>query len=374
MADPYRVCVVGLTFGKSHATGWRRLEPRVRLVAIADMDEQKRKNLLENPDDEILKGHPPLSLYEDAIEMMDKEKPDVISIAVAPALNPTLVPEAAKRGIHVVCEKPMARTLEEADEMIQACRKAGVRLSVGHQRRNAIHPYARAKALIEEGRIGRLLHMTGWWPHSVTADLGMEWIERYGGGNIMHLGTHVFDLFRFYAGDPLWVSADLERVHAGEGPETGARIWFGFADGASAYYEQDENQGITFDQLQGEGVCLYGEEGAIRMPARGRRLYVKDREHPEWQEIPYNVPVKEVQSVGIRAAREAFLDLIEGKPSTVATGEDGRWALEMALAAYESNRLGGVRVAFPANIQGNPLVRTLKESPGALMPAVPNWS
>lgn len=372
MRAPYRVCVVGLTFGQSHARAWRRLEPRAQLVAIADMDEAKRKKLLDDPDNEILKDHPPLTLYADALEMVDKEKPDIISIAICPALNPPLVAEAAKRGIHVVCEKPMAKTLEAADTMIEACRAAGVKLAVGHQRRNAIHPYARAKLFVDEGRIGRLTHMTGWWPHSVPQDRGREWLDRYG-GNIMYLGTHVFDLFRYYAGDPLRASADLERLWPGEGPETGARIWFGFRDDVSAYYEEDENQGITFDQVQGEVVCIYGEDGAMRMPARGRRLYLRNEQNPEWQEIPCNATKKEVQDVGVRAAREAFLDLIEGKPSTVSTGEDGRWALEMALAAYESNRLGGARLTFPTKIHGDPFERTLMECPGALKGPVPNW-
>ena len=379
----YRVCVVGMTFGLTHARAWQRLAPRAQLVGIAEMDESKRQKLAgwigrQTQDDcppmyrEILGDSPP-RLYDDALEMMDHEKPDVISIAVAPKLNPLLVPEAARRGIHVVCEKPIAPTLAEADAIIEACRDAGVALSVGHQRRNALHPYTRAKAMLDEGRIGRLTHMTGCWPHSVSEDTGMAFVDHYGGGNLMFLGTHVFDLFRFYAGDPTWVFADLERVHAGPGPETGARVWFGFGDGVTAYYEQDENQGVTFDQVQGEVMCLYGEDGAIRMPARGRRLYLRSGRDPQWQEVTAGVSIEEVQDVGVRAAREAFLNRIEGRPSTVSTGEDGRWALEMALAAYESNRLGGVRVAFPTRIAGSPLLRALRECPGSLIGAVPGW-
>ena len=373
MPDPLRVCVVGMTFGLSHARAWRRLEPRVRLVAIADMDPSKHEKLLADPESEILKDRPPLALYEDAVGMMDREEPDVISIAVRPSLNLTLVPEAARRGIHVVCEKPMATTLQDADRMIRACRDAGVKLAVGHQRRNALHPYARAAALVSEGRIGRLTHMTGLWPHTVPEDRGMDFVEAYGGGNVMFLGTHVFDLFRYYAGDATWVAADLERRYAGPGPETGARVWFGFRNGVSGYYEQDENQGVTFGEVSGEVVCLYGEEGCIRMPARGRRLYLKTKARPAWEEIPYNVSEAEVRDVGVRAAREAFLDLIEGKPSAVSTGEDGRAALEMALAAYESNRLGGARLALPAEIQGNPMMRALQESPATFMGRVPGW-
>ena len=367
MPSPYRVCVVGMTFGLAHARAWRRLEPRVQLVAIAEMDEAKRRKLLASPDNEILKGHLPLSLYEDAVDMMDREKPDIISIAVRPALNPQFVLAAAKRGIHVVCEKPMATTLEDADKMIEVCRETGVKLSVGHQRRSAIHPYSRARRMLDEGCIGKLTHLTGYWPQVVPEDRGWELIEGYGGGNIMFLGTHIFDLFRYYAGDPLWVSADLERVVPGPGPETGARIWFGFPNDVSAYYEGDANQGVTFDRRQGEVVCLYGEEGGIHMPAQGRRLFLRTKNSPEWQEVPYNTSTEEVREVGVRAAREAFLDWIEEKPANVATDRDGRFALEMALAAYESNRLGGIRLTFPARIQGNPLVRTLDECPGALL-------
>src|SRR5215831_17441398 len=113
-------------------------------------------------------------------------------------LHRDMVVACARAGASVFLEKPMARTLEEADEMVRACEAHHVKLAIAHQTRYSPR-VARLRELIASGRLGDLLEARA---------RGKE-DGRGGGEDLMVLGTHLFDLMRLLAGDPAWCFARL---------------------------------------------------------------------------------------------------------------------------------------------------------------------
>src|SRR5439155_11487167 len=135
--------------------------------------------------------------YADYRQMLEKEKPQIVSVADRHLdLHRDMVVACARAGASIFLEKPMARTLAEADEMVTACEMHHVKLAIAHQTRYSPR-LKRVRDLIDDGKLGDLLELRG---------RGKE-DSRGGGQDLMVLGTHVFDLTRLLAGDARWCLA-----------------------------------------------------------------------------------------------------------------------------------------------------------------------
>ena len=199
MARKYRVAVIGRTgkggYGHGLDVVWKEIDG-VEIVAVADPDEKGRA---------AAKRLGAKAAYADFRVMLEKEKPQVVSVADR-FLDPhrDMVVACARAGASVFLEKPMARTLAEADEMVKACETHHVKLAIAHQTRHSPR-LARVKELIASGRLGDVLELRG---------RGKE-DKRGGGEDLMTLGTHVLDLMRFLVGDARWAFAKLRPAPAG---------------------------------------------------------------------------------------------------------------------------------------------------------------
>src|SRR2546425_6800493 len=186
MRDSYRVGIIGRTkrgdYGHGLDTVWTDL-PRIHVVAVADEHEQGRAEAARRTRAE--------HAYADYREMLDREKPDIV--AVAPRwidCHRDMVLACAEHGCHVFLEKPLCRTLAEADAMVDACEEHHVKLAIAHQTRYSPR-LVRVQELIAAGRIGDVVELRG---------RGKE-DARGGGEDLMVLGTHIMDLIRLVAGD-----------------------------------------------------------------------------------------------------------------------------------------------------------------------------
>ena len=182
-----KAAVVGMGFiGFAHVEALRRI-PHVDVVAIADSFGAKEKA-------ERL-GVP--AGYADYVEMMDACKPDCIHICTPNSTHMAIAMAAIERGIHVVCEKPMARNAEEAQKMVDAVRKSGVIGALNFHNRYYPIPY-RMRRMALDGELGEIYHIRGgylqdWLQYKTdfswkllsdqcgktraTADLGSHWID-----------------------------------------------------------------------------------------------------------------------------------------------------------------------------------------------------
>src|SRR5262245_51014446 len=142
---PLRFAVAGAGFWAHYQlAAWKEV-PGVECVAVCDRDRSKAEKLA------AARGVP--KAYADAAEMLDREKPDFLDIVSDVASHAPLVRLAAERKVAVICQKPMGRTLEECEQLVGVCRKAGVPFAV-HENWRWQAPLRRVKELLAAGSIG----------------------------------------------------------------------------------------------------------------------------------------------------------------------------------------------------------------------------
>ncbi|HJT75620.1 MAG TPA: Gfo/Idh/MocA family oxidoreductase, partial [Gemmataceae bacterium] len=307
--------------------------------------------------------------YADYRQMLDRERPQVVSVADRWLDgHRAMVVACARAGASVFLEKPMARTLAEADEMVTACEMHHVKLAIAHQTRYS--PRLRhVRDLIAAGRLGDLLELRG---------RGKE-DGRGGGEDLMVLGTHIMDLMRFLAGDARWcfaavtqggrpvTRADVREGHEGIGPLAGDRIvaTYGFDRGAQGYFATDRARDGVGSRF---GLTVYGSKGVIQtttgsLPAT---YFLPDpswfpgRSKAAWQEItsaglgrPEPLTDGGLGMGNVWIAKD-LLAAIEEDRQPLGSMYDGRAALEMILAVYEAHRLKGP-VGLPLANRKHPL-------------------
>ena len=185
----YRAALIGCGGkGKDHANTLVK-DDLVNLVALCDIREEALQAF------QGTYGVP--ALYTDYHEMFEREKLDLVVISTQAPQHHATTLAAAAHGCHVFCEKPMAMTLQEADEMVAVCDEAGVRLSINHQKRASAYN-AYVKGLIAHGEIGEVFLIRAY-----------EKGGRKSGNAMMEMGTHLFDWVHNLGGDVGWAAAHI---------------------------------------------------------------------------------------------------------------------------------------------------------------------
>src|SRR5262249_22794985 len=133
----------GLISGKKHIPAFLRQRSRVELCALCDVNLQAAQNLGKTF------GIP--HAYSDLAYLLAKEKPDLVDICTPPRTHAKLAVEAIRHGCHVLIEKPMAMTVAECDEIVEAARAAKVKVCVAHSDL-FYHPFIKARELVAAGR------------------------------------------------------------------------------------------------------------------------------------------------------------------------------------------------------------------------------
>lgn len=203
-------------------------------------------------------------VYTDARALVEDPAIDAVFIGTPPSSHAELTELAARAGKHVLCEKPIATTPEEAERMIEACAAAGVRLMICHyQRFNRRHEQMRA--WIEQGVIGRVVSARmnfsstsppseGAWRYSRTIA---------GGGPLMDLGSHCLDLLMYLCG-PIerGVVQKDALVWSGTGVEDTATMLLKLASGAQATVTTHWSARQPDDAARSH-VEIWGSEGSL---------------------------------------------------------------------------------------------------------------
>ena len=142
--------------------------------------------------------------FDDYLAMLDATRPDAVVVATPNDLHAPMVFEAVRRGLHVLCEKPLGVNLGEAEEMDRAAREAGVRTAVNFTYRSTT-PFRHAWALIQGGAVGRVRHVAVTFHQGVRADpstpIGFRMLRERGGGALLDVGSHVVDALRWLVGE-----------------------------------------------------------------------------------------------------------------------------------------------------------------------------
>ena len=298
------------------------------------------------------------SSYTDYREMLRDPQIEMISISAPNHLHARITIEAARAGKHVVCEKPLCVTLEEADAMLDACNSAGVLLLYAEELFFA-PKYVKAKQMVEEGAFGRVHLVKQSEKHSGPhADWFWD-VEQSGGGALMDLGCHGIAFCWWLLGKPnvKSVYAQLStQVHAGRtlGDDEALTI-IEFDGGAIGVVENSWTKPGGMD----DAIEVFGAHGQTYADMlMGNAL-------PTYSEVGYGYAVEKAASTkgwswpvfeehwnyGFPQEMRHFARCARGKETPISDGETGRVVLEVMYAAYASAGLGR-KIAMPFRPSG----------------------
>ncbi|MEX1018801.1 MAG: Gfo/Idh/MocA family oxidoreductase [Litorilinea sp.] len=299
----------------NHAAALQSL-PEYTLVAAANRSPDKLNAFGER--------YGVAARYADVDQLVRAEAPDVVVVCTQSPQKAEVVIAAAElggtRGLRaIVVEKALACSMAEADAMLAACRQHGVFLAVNHP--NRFSPMMRAaRAMIAGDEIGPVTSVTA---HAV--------------GGMLHIGTHVFDMIRFWAGDVTEIYARMpEYATDADLPAQGMLT---FANGATGFFDHThraqqslEARGpkgyVTASSAMGDGWLF---RYAPTQPPAARRQYPMRISAEPLAIEPHT------QSLTQRLYGELYATLTQGA-DFVSSGEDGARALELGLACYVSHR------------------------------------
>ena len=272
-------------FSSFQYEAWSRI-PNVDLVAVADLDVEKARAAARQF------GIP--NTYTDYKEMLDKEQPDFVDIITQPPSHLELCTYAAQRGIHVICQKPLAPTYEESRQIVENMEQAGVRFMV-HENWRWQPWYREIKRLHEQDVLGKLFSLSfclrtgdGW---GEDAYLGRQpYFREYPRLFVFETGVHFVDTFRFLLGEVESVYARLRRLNEVIAGEDSGQIIFSFKNGSTAlldanrYNELDSDAPVryTFGTMRVDAskasLFLY-PDGRIRIKPLGQPAYDHEYTH-----------------------------------------------------------------------------------------------
>jgi len=322
-----KVAVIGVgSMGKNHARVYSEL-PEADLAAVADADQKLVAATAEKHG-----AH----AYTDYREMLEKEKPDAVSIVVPTAMHEEVGLAALDAGTHVLMEKPIAATVEEGQRLIEKARAVKKQLMVGHIVR--FNPAMQAlKQKLADGDLGRIFQVfcrrAGPFPARIR-DVGV----------VVDLAPHDVDVMRFLIGaDPLRVYAETERrIHT----DHEDLVWglLRFPDGVVGSLEINW---LTPTKIR--EVLVLGERGLFRIDDLTQDLYFYENAQVNadlWPALKTLKGVSEGHMIRyaiqryepLKAELQAFLGAVKEDKPVPVSGEDGLEALRLALALVESGQ------------------------------------
>lgn len=310
MRKQVRAGVIGVgAMGKNHARLYSELND-VELVGVADVNETIAGSIARTY------GCKPYADYHDLLG----EKPDVLSIVVPTTLHKQVALDAIQKGINILVEKPIADTVENADEVIKAARQNRVKLMVGHVER--FNPAViKLKELIDSGLLGSVV--------SISAKRVGPYNPRIRDvGIIVDLGTHDIDIMSYLYGDK------VREVYASAGSvvhshEDHAIITLNFGSGSSGVIDTNW---LTPHKVR--NLTVIGSKGIAEVNCIEETLRIFDQEWVRDAKIEKEEPLK--------LELLHFIDCVKHVREPAVSGEQGKHALEVALAAVESARTGKV--------------------------------
>ena len=309
----------------------------LEIVALCDLVEENRQKALEL----IPEGkRSDVTLYGDHIEMLEKEKPDLVAIALGSGLKRRLSVDCMKAGANVIVEKPISLSLEDADFMIQTAKECGVKLIVNHQLRFG-ETIRALKAEAETKKFGKILHGTVQVRRNRNKayfDAG-KWRGTWAndGGTLMNQCIHYTDLLQWIMGcevEEVFAYTDRMTHPYIEAEDLGLAI-LKFKNGAYAMVEGTIN---TYPKNLSDSMAFFGETGTVSL--RGKAL--DDVESWEFAEGPQGrneaIEYFGIESMGAGHAPlyKYAVGVINGEPDNLCPATDSRKALELILAIYKS--------------------------------------
>lgn len=316
-----------------------RLTEGVSLSAIADIDEERARRAA--PSSETV-------LFQDYQRMLASDGIDAVIVSTPPQFHEEIAVRALEAGKHVLCEKPLANSVDACRRILDAARRTGKTVATGFN-----HRYFPAiqfvKRIVETGIIGELDHIRAFAGHTGLSEFSAPWMydkKIMGGGALMDVGIHIIDLTRYLLGEVEEVfgitSCNVWKL--GQSEDNGLALMRS-PDGKNAILQATwtEWKGYRFH------IDVYGDKGMARAyyaPMMSRVIYADKTGGPfqrEFHFYPGSIVREKIygwQSTVVKSFQEElgdFARLCEGEKGIIADGFSGLRAVEIANAIYQSN-------------------------------------
>lgn len=338
----WHVGLVGAgTISRTHGRGAAEV-PGVRVAAVFGSNPEKTR---------ALAAEHGAAAYDSFEAFLAHRPMEVVVIGSPSGLHAEQGIAAARRGLHVLCEKPLDVTTDRVDALVAETGKAGVKLGVMFQDRTK-PDLRRLKALVDSGGLGRPLLVNArvrWWrPPEYYS--GSKWRGTWaldGGGAVMNQGVHTVDLLLWLLGDVRRVSArTATALHKIEVEDTAAAV-LEFTSGAIGLLEATTAAYPGYPRR----VELTGTEGTIlvendRIAVADLRTPVEGLSSGKGDSNALGSTHLVTDASGHRALVEDFLRAVETGGQPACNGADGRRSVELVQAIYASARTGGSSVTI----------------------------
>ncbi len=362
----YTIALIGCgRISSKHIAAMVKNQDTLRLVACCDVIEQKATTKIKEYAAKVPSAN--IKMFTDYRMLLDEMQPDICIIATESGLHKSITIDCLKAGAHVLCEKPMALSTEDADEMIKTAKDSNKQLGVCFQNRfNA--PIVKMRQALVEGRFGRLLHgaIQIRWNRGDSYYKEAPWRGTWemDGGTLMNQCSHGIDLLQ-------WMMGNAKRVHAVtrrfsrpiEAEDFGAAI-IEFDNGSVGIIE---GSACVYPRNLEEKLSLFGEKGTaviggVAVNKIETWRFSDSDTFGDTEDIMTATNGKDPDSVygdGHTPLYADFVNAIKTNKNPLIDGMEGKKAVEIILAIYKSQKTGQP-VDLPVNFSTIEMIGTFK--------------
>lgn len=346
------ILVLGAGFiADIHVEAYARFVPEARVVGVYSRSADRARLFAAR--------HAVPRWYIDLDEAIEKSGCEIVDVCVPNVLHHRATLAAARAGRHVIVEKPLCMTLEQADEMIAVCRAAGRKLMYAEELCFA-PKYERVRRLVQEGAVGDIYMLKQLEKHSGPHSDWFYDVDQSGGGALMDMGCHAFAWFRWMLGGrptvrSVWATMDTVFHKGRTRGEDNAIAVVEFEGGVIGLAEDSwAKPGGMDDRIEVYGTGGYSEadlfrgNSALTYSEKGYGYALEKAGSTQgWTFTIF----EEAFNQGYPQELRHFVQCVREDQEPLVTGEDGRAVLEMLYAAYASAAAGRkVELPFTATV------------------------
>jgi len=333
MSRKLRFAVLGTGFWANYQIpAWMELEG-IELVALYNRTRSKAEALADR-----YKGP---RVYDDAQELLEKEQIDFVDIITDVDSHAQLTIMAAKKGIAVICQKPMAPKLAPAQEMVSTCERSGVPLFI-HENWRWQAPMRKVKEVLKSDVIGKVFKARVTFCSGFPVFDNQPFLADLDEFIITDIGSHILDTCRFLFGEAKTLYCDTASVNPKIKGEDVANVFMKMRDGTACFAEMSYASILEYEPFPQTFLLIEGERGSIQL-TKDYSIHVTTRKGTEmitaapkmysWLDPKYAL----VHSSIVDCNRDILLEL-QGKHNAETTGADNLQTVKLVHAAYASAR------------------------------------
>ncbi|WP_265501625.1 Gfo/Idh/MocA family protein [Paracoccus beibuensis] len=329
-----KVALIGCGFfAQNQMHAWQSIEG-VTVTAVCDPDEGRRQATAERFG--IARS------YADADDMLAAEDLDIVDIATTVASHRPLVEAAARAGVHAICQKPFAETMDDARAMVTAMQDAG-RVLMVHENFRWQSAVRAAIDALRSGAIGRPFFGRVSFRSGYDVFSGQPYLATDERFIIQDLGIHILDIARALFGDVTRLSASTARINPAIRGEDVATMLLDHASGVTSIVDCSYATRRTPETFPETLLEIDGDKGTLRLDAGYRLIIQRDGEDARdvappllpWAERPWHNIQESVQII-----QQHFVDCLREGREPETSGRDNLRTLALVEAAYASARDG----------------------------------